>query len=210
MTNILISFFLSIFSGASLYAILILINQRWVKNFHYAMVFLTLPLIAFIITKVISGNIALSLGMIGALSIIRFRNPVKSPFELVMFFALLTLGISFSVSIKWGLLLITSLIFVIVFIKTISYFISKKGITFFNLSFDETFDGSELECISKTKIKMLETESSLYQYIFSKDEEKYIYKNLFKDQNKLNSIVKELEGNKDIISIEIRKNNVFF
>jgi len=210
MTNILISFFLSIFSGASLYAILILINQRWVKNFHYAMVFLTLPLIAFIITKVISGNIALSLGMIGALSIIRFRNPVKSPFELVMFFALLTLGISFSVSIKWGLLLITSLIFVIVFIKTISYFISKKGITFFNLSFDETFDGSELECISKTKIKMLETESSLYQYIFSKDEEKYIYKNLFKDQNKLNSIVKELEGNEDIISIEIRKNNVFF
>jgi uncharacterized integral membrane protein len=210
MTNILISFFLSIFSGASLYAILILINQRWVKNFHYAMVFLTLPLIAFIITKVISGNIALSLGMIGALSIIRFRNPVKSPFELVMFFALLTLGISFSVSIKWGLLLITSLIFVIVFIKTISYFISKKGITFFNLSFDETFDGSELECISKTKIKMLETESSLYQYIFSKDEEKYIYKNLFKDQNKLNSIVKELEGNKDIISIEIRKNNAFF
>jgi len=180
MTNILISFFLSIFSGASLYAILILINQRWVKNFHYAMVFLTLPLIAFIITKVISGNIALSLGMIGALSIIRFRNPVKSPFELVMFFALLTLGISFSVSIKWGLLLITSLIFVIVFIKTISYFISKKGITFFNLSFDETFDGSELECISKTKIKMLETESSLYQYIFSKDEKNIFIKTYLK------------------------------
>ena len=59
------------------------------------------------------NNIALSLGMIGALSIVRFRNPVKSPFELVMFFALLTLGISISVDLKWGLIVIFFLLIII-------------------------------------------------------------------------------------------------
>ena len=37
--------------------------------------------------------------MIGALSIVRFRNPVKNPLELIIFFALLTSGISFAVNI---------------------------------------------------------------------------------------------------------------
>ena len=45
-----------------------------------------LPLITLVITKVISGNIALSLGMIGALSIVRFRNPVKDPRDVAFLF----------------------------------------------------------------------------------------------------------------------------
>ena len=52
-------------------------NQKWVENFHSTITFMTLPVITFVITKVIYDNIALSLGMIGALSIVRFRNPVK-------------------------------------------------------------------------------------------------------------------------------------
>ena len=43
--------------------------------------------------------------MIGALSIVRFRNPVKNPLELVIFFILITIGISFSANYKWGILL---------------------------------------------------------------------------------------------------------
>ena len=44
--------------------------------------------------------------MIGALSIIRFRNPVKSPFELVIFFALLTLGVATTTGLKLSFLLL--------------------------------------------------------------------------------------------------------
>ena len=49
--------------------------------------------IGYLITEVISSNIALSLGMVGALSIVRFRTPVKSPLELVNYFMLITIGI---------------------------------------------------------------------------------------------------------------------
>ena len=46
----------------------------------------------------IAGNLGLSLGMIGALSIVRFRTPVKSPIELVFYFVLIVLGISITVA----------------------------------------------------------------------------------------------------------------
>ena len=102
----LLNILFSIFSGFSIYLCLILIKQKWVTTLHHLITYMLLPPVAFIITKVISNNLALSLGMIGALSIIRFRNPVKNPLELVVFFALLTLGISFAVNRNWGILLI--------------------------------------------------------------------------------------------------------
>jgi hypothetical protein len=58
------------------------IGNMWASTQSNLYTIFLLPQIAFVITKVISGNIALSLGMIGALSIVRFRHPVKSPLEL--------------------------------------------------------------------------------------------------------------------------------
>ena len=43
--------------------------------------------------------------MIGALSIVRFRNPVKSPLELVVYFIYITIGISSGVNIYYSILL---------------------------------------------------------------------------------------------------------
>ena len=75
-----------------------------------------MPSITSIITTLISSNIALSLGMIGALSIVRFRTPVKSPLELVMFFALITIGIGVAVNFKLSLLLTFVIIFTLLFL----------------------------------------------------------------------------------------------
>ena len=97
--------FLAMVLGLSIKIMLTLVKQRWASTYHHTMTYTLLPVITFTITKVITGNIALSLGMVGALSIIRFRNPVKNPFELVMFFALITIGISMSVNMAFGLLL---------------------------------------------------------------------------------------------------------
>ena len=89
--------FLAMISGLSIRISLSLAKQKWASTYHHTMSYILLPLITLVITKVISGNIALSLGMIGALSIVRFRTPVKNPFELVIFFALITIGISMAV-----------------------------------------------------------------------------------------------------------------
>jgi len=56
----------------------------------------SLVAIAMVITLVImtiSGNLILSLGMVGALSIVRFRTPIKDPVDLVFIFWAIAIGI---------------------------------------------------------------------------------------------------------------------
>ena len=90
MLQILLAFILGSFVSFSL----IISGQSWAKNFTNITTYSILPLIGLVITQTISGNIALSLGMVGALSIIRFRHPVKTPLELTIYFLLLTVGIT--------------------------------------------------------------------------------------------------------------------
>ena len=97
---------LLLIGGLSFRFALTLTGQAWAETYQQTVAFLILPFITYIITKTISGNITLSLGMIGAMSIVRFRNPVKSALELVMYFALITMGIAASVRTKWAIQLI--------------------------------------------------------------------------------------------------------
>ena len=120
--------------GAFVSFSLIFSEQTWAKTFSNVTTYCLLPLVGLVITTVISGNIALSLGMVGALSIIRFRHPVKSPLELSIYFLLLTLGITISSSVgKAIILLIFSMTIVFGY-----YFYKKrirKNMGFLDLSF---------------------------------------------------------------------------
>ena len=107
------------------------INQDWVTTFHHRLTFVLLPVITLTITTIISGNIALSLGMIGALSIVRFRNPVKNPFELVMYFALITLGITSSINFLYSMLLTLFIIVIFLLFSVIEKYYRHKKKNFY-------------------------------------------------------------------------------
>ena len=201
----LIQVFCTILSGFFIYITLIFIKQNWVNTIHYFLTFLLLPPITFIITKVISNNLALSLGMIGALSIVRFRNPVKNPLELVIFFALITCGISFGVNIKWGLLLV-SIVLSILIISKIFELIVKK-FTFFNL-FKYSFSTNDglfkniIEVESDGKVDFLENHPSIIYE--SNNDNKFFYKISLTDKNLIKSVKEKINSNKNITNIQIR------
>jgi len=89
-------------------------KQNWLTSYSNSLVFLLLPLIAFGVTTIISDNIALSLGLVGALSIVRFRTPVKNPFELIAYFYLLSIGIILSVSLTMSIVFVICVSIIIV------------------------------------------------------------------------------------------------
>jgi hypothetical protein len=74
--------------------------------------------------------------MIGALSIVRFRNPVKNPFELVIFFALITIGISLSVNVKLGVMLVGVINLTILGTYAFEILAERFDLHIFSLSFD--------------------------------------------------------------------------
>lgn len=147
---------LSVLSGLSIYFVLAANGNRWVKTYYEFMTFALLPLITFVISKVIASNIALSLGMVGALSIVRFRNPVKNSFQLVMYFLLITIGISYGVNWKWSL-------GITVFTLMLIHFSSKFRFED-NFSLDESLESYSLNLVTSTELDHLITNRFLRNY----------------------------------------------
>ena len=75
--NILLDLSIAGICGVVYWLSLYFTKQRWINTFHVFLTYALLPIITYVVTKIISNNIALALGMVGALSIVRFRNPVK-------------------------------------------------------------------------------------------------------------------------------------
>ena len=206
----IISCFFSVLSGFLIYVTLVFIKQRWANTLHHLMTYMMLPPISFVITKMISNNFALSLGMIGALSIVRFRNPVKNPLELVIFFALVTLGITYGVSQLWAFGLTIVIITILIGSKILEFFLRKINFFPMSLSFNEEFYGNYLEVVSRGKIDELETSDKLSYYNRETDEKKqikYVYKLLIRDKEEIKNFKEKLEKIDEIVSIEIKAFN---
>lgn len=161
-------------SGLLFRFVLQFFGQTWIKTKSHTVTLILLPIITYVITNVISGNIALSLGMVGALSIVRFRNPVRSPLELSTYFAAITMGISASVSLKWLLFLIVSILAVIIILSVINFafkvFLKKP---MFIVSFSEGNNLSTLIIDTSETIDLCEKSELLQSKIVTKDKITY-------------------------------------
>jgi hypothetical protein len=166
MTDVIKIFFCS-FSGFLIFITLYLTRNNWVNTLSFFLTFLLLPITAFIITKAISNNLALSLGMIGALSIIRFRAPVKNPLELSIYFILITIGITIAVNYKLGSIFLAAVIIIILFGKGFEIFVTKKNymnLFKYSLSLDQGKGSNILEVESRSKIDLLANHKNLFYY----------------------------------------------
>ena len=83
---------------------------------HIGSIIPILAPVVFLVILVVKSSLALSLGLVGALSIVRFRTPIKEPEELVYLFLAIAIGLGYAA----GQTLLTSVIFLSILI--INYF----------------------------------------------------------------------------------------
>ena len=197
------SLILLISSGLILRYSLTLTGQAWAKSHAQTVAFMVLPVITYVITKTIAGNIALSLGMIGALSIVRFRHPVKSALELIMYFDLIAIGIATSVRTKWAIQLILCTVIIIVAVKIVQKIYQKFGKSFYNLSFNEGIALNSIEVFAKKKIDLIESDNNLTNLYNDTIQGEIVYRLTFENRNQLNSFKKKIEGIESINKINI-------
>lgn len=195
--------FLLVTSGLLLRFALTFTGQAWAKSHAQTVTFMVLPVITYIITKTISGNIALSLGMIGALSIVRFRHPVKSALELVMYFALITIGIATSVRTKWAIQLVLCTILIIIIVKLVQKISNKFGKSFYSMSFNEGSSSNTLEIISKKKIELIEKSEYLVNFLDDNENSQYIYRLNFNNKNSLNEFKNTIKNDQNIQKVNV-------
>ncbi|MDB9998290.1 DUF4956 domain-containing protein [Alphaproteobacteria bacterium] len=195
-----------IFMGLTLRVILQFFGQTWIQTKAHTATILLLPIITYVITGVISGNIALSLGMVGALSIVRFRNPVRSPLELSVYFGAITMGIAASVSLQWLIFLVIAISMAIITLIVVSKAsISLFSVPFFTASFSEGNSLSSISIVSKGQIKSLNDHQLLQSKIVSSIDGTVVYQLASINFNLLKEIEKDLHKNDDLISAELRR-----
>jgi hypothetical protein len=179
-------------------------KQSWVMTAHHTLTYCLLPTVTMIITALISGNLALSLGMIGALSIVRFRNPVKSPLELVLFFALITIGIGCAVNFKLSILLTFMInIFIVIFFKVDDYFLKNKNKSIFTLSFEEGLNYNTIDIVSKEELKEISENKNLRHFYKDNTLKNFNYKIESKSKKEIENLNNILKKNPHIINISI-------
>ena len=192
--------------GIGLRITLQLFGQTWIQTKAHTTTILVLPIITYVITNVISGNIALSLGMVGALSIVRFRHPVRSPLELSVYFGAITMGIAASVSLQW----LIFLVFAIAMAISTLILMNKASITFFsvpffNASFSEGNSLSSISITSKEQIESLHDHQLLQSKVVSNADGTIVYHLASNNFNLLKEIEKDAQGNYNLISSELRR-----
>jgi len=215
LINLLISFFertsnesgvvvYLLISSLSLRFLLQICGQRWIKTVSHTSTLIFLPIITYIITTIISGNIALSLGMVGALSIVRFRNPVRSPLELSVYFAAITMGITAAVRINMVIFLIYSILIGVVILYCTSFICEKVfKRKFFEISFAEGNSLSILEVKTNKNIDVL-NESALLKSKRVTDSE-IIYLMASNNFKLLRNLLREIENDKNIIEYQLNQ-----
>tara|TARA_B100001121_G_scaffold310660_1_gene343609 strand:+ start:9395 stop:10081 length:687 start_codon:yes stop_codon:yes gene_type:complete len=79
---------------------------------HISNILPLLSLVTFLVILIVKSSLALSLGLVGALSIVRFRTPIKEPEELIYLFLAISIGLGYGA----GQIIPTTIICIIIFI----------------------------------------------------------------------------------------------
>ena len=80
-----------------------------------------LPVLAMIIVLIISvvkSSLALSLGLVGALSIVRYRTAIKEPEELMFIFMAIAIGVGLGADQRWPTVLAIAIILIYLLVRT--------------------------------------------------------------------------------------------
>lgn len=109
LTDLLISLALAIVLGI----VVVFIYRITHRGFHYERSFLVTlvmtPAIVAVVMMLIGSNLALSLGMVGALSIIRFRTVIKDSRDMVFLFLAIAIGLGCGTS-NWVVIIVATIV----------------------------------------------------------------------------------------------------
>jgi len=112
IVTILVDLTVALVMGLLIYYIYKKFYKGVVYSRNYAITLVGMTVLTCMVTLAISTNIVISLGMVGALSIVRYRTAIKEPLDLMYMFWAITTGITVGASM-YILVVVTAVIMII-------------------------------------------------------------------------------------------------
>ena len=207
-SNFIIAILVSAFLALIIKSAYIKLSRTLNDRVYFSDTFIPLAIITTLVITVIKFSLALSLGLVGALSIVRFRAAIKEPEELVYLFFIIGIGLANGANQFLVSIICTFFIIIILFVK--KYYDDKKNsqnlsdssVNVMQIEITDNKDGIEkiIESLkSETlylKLKSFRVEKNISQYVFWFDVEK----------NRINTFmrtVEKIKTNQENISIHV-------
>jgi hypothetical protein len=154
-------------------------------KFHIGTVIPILSVVTLLVIMVVKSSLALSLGLVGALSIVRFRTPIKEPEELVYLFLAIALGLGYGAEQT----LLTTFVY-LVLMCLVWGFLSRKPTTQTN-EYNLLINWDEEDVSASTIIRSANSDSvssDLLKYSSGKEEQSLFMKVDLPDLDELDSL----------------------
>lgn len=165
-------------------------------SFNLSLVVMTILVSVIIVT--ISSNITLSLGMVGALSIVRYRTAVKNPLDLMFMFWAITTGIA--VGAHYYYIALFSFLFV-----TVVFLLLRRWKGDINTYVMIVNYASCLECEEAVRRALKGYKNSVKSKILKNSSTELTVEIFLKYENlNLVSLIKEIEGVHDVTLVQYR------
>lgn len=124
LTSIALGLITAILMGAVIYVVYSKFYVGVIYSRSFAITLVGMTILTAMVTLAISTNIVISLGMVGALSIVRFRTAVKDPLDLLYLFWAITTGITSGAGM-YLLVVLTALVMIVMIV--LFYHKQQKG-----------------------------------------------------------------------------------
>ena len=175
-------------------------RQQFARNF------LPITMTTMFIITIVKSSLALSLGLIGALSIIRFRTAIKEPEELSYLFLAIAVGMGIGANQAIITVITRLTIATIIFLKNVNKSSVESGQHLYLTVSSSTQDGNELDAIIKVlqkhcthvSLKRFDENSNLLEVSFLVGFENY---------SQLEVSKSELQGLNDSIRVSFLDNS---
>ena len=191
----LFSFLVNLFLTLILTKILALFFNKYGKSVSnrkiFSNIFPLIGLTTMLIITIVKSSLALSLGLVGALSVIRFRTAIKEPEELSYLFLTIDIGLGFGAN--QTLITLIGFVFIIVYLLLINQSNSRSvRINYMNLLISaeasKNYDVDEItkiiyQNVSKLELKRLSNDSGILEILFNIEVENF--QNLINLKNNL-------------------------
>ncbi len=127
VTQIVVSMLIALLMGLFIYKIYQIYFGGVVFSRSFATTLVGMSVLTCMLTLAISTNIVISLGMVGALSIVRYRTAIKDPMDLLYLFWSISVGITAGAGMY--VLVITASIIMVILIHVL-YHRQKRGMIY--------------------------------------------------------------------------------
>ena len=199
------TFLLNLFLTLFLTKFLSLIFNRYGKSISNRILFSNnFPLIGMttmLIITIVKSSLALSLGLVGALSVVRFRTAIKEPEELSYLFFTIAIGLGFGAN--QTLITFIGFVLIVIFIYLSNLRKIKKVSTNFmsllvSVNESNNYDVDKItnviyENVSKLELKRLSSDSGELEILFKIEVDNY--KNIINLKNNLKKNFQEININ---------------